>query len=186
MSEDINKEQVEEQIHETEDKVEEVNQPSTDELLEKAQEQIEQLEQKNKEASDSVLRAAAEVENIRKRAERDVQNAHKFGVERFAKELLPIMDSVEQALKHEVKSDEAIAMKDGVEMTSKMFAEALKKFGMEILDPQGEKFDPNMHEAMAMFPNPEMEDDTIFEVFQKGYVLNGRLVRAAKVVVIKN
>ena len=186
MSEDINKEQIEEQIHETEDKVEEVNQASTEELLEKSQELVEQLEQKNKEMTEEVLRAKAEMENIRKRSERDVQNAHKFGVERFAKELLPVMDSIEQALKHEVKSEEAIAMKDGVEMTSKMFAEALKKFGMEILDPKGEKFDPNVHEAMAMFPNADMEDDSIFEVYQKGYVLNGRLVRAAKVVVIKN
>jgi len=187
MSEDINKEQIEEQIHETEDKVEEVNQPSLEELLERSQEQLEQLEQKNKEMAEEVLRAKAEMENIRKRSERDVQNAHKFGVERFVKELLPIMDSIEQALKHEVKSEEAIAMKDGVELTSKMFVEALKKFGIEILDPnKGETFDPNMHEAIAMFPNAEMDDNTIFEVFQKGYVLNGRLVRATKVVVVKN
>ena len=186
MSEDMSKEQVEEKILETEEKVEEVNQPSLEEQLETANDKIEELEAKNEEAKADVLRAAADVENIRKRSEREVQNAHKFGIERFAKELLPVMDSIEQALKQEVKTDEAISMKEGVELTSKVFTDTLIKFGMEILDPKGEKFDPNMHEAMAMIPNPELENDTIFDVFQKGYVLNGRVVRAAKVVIVKN
>ena len=135
---------------------------------------------------DDTLRAKAEMENIRKRAERDVQNSRKFGIEKFAKELLPVTDSIEQALKHEVKLDEAIAMKEGIEMTSKILIDVLKKNGLEELDPKGEKFDPNIHEALSMVPNPELEDNTVFEVFQKGYLLNGRVVRAAKVIVVKN
>ncbi|MCL4122481.1 UNVERIFIED_CONTAM: hypothetical protein GTU68_040705 [Idotea baltica] len=125
---------------------------------------------------EEVLRAAAEAENIRKRAERDVANARKFGIEKFAKELMPVTDSLDQALKHE----------EGVEMTAKMLLDVLKKNGLEELDPMGEKFDPNFHEAMAMVPNPELEDNTVFDVFQKGYLLNGRVVRAAKVIVVKN
>lgn len=99
---------------------------------------------------------------------------------------MPVIDSIEQALKHEVKLEEAIAMKEGIELTSKMLVDTLKKNGLEELDPKGEKFDPNLHEAMAMIPNSEFEDNTIFDVFQKGYMLNGRVVRAAKVVIVKN
>ena len=189
---DIAKDHLEEKILETEDKVEEVSKPnetvelSLEEQFEKANDEIQRLVGYAEEMKDEALRAKAEVENIRKRAERDVQNACKFGIEKFAKELLPVTDSIDQALKHEVKLDEAVAMKEGIEMTSKMFIDVLKKNGLEELDPKGERFDPNLHEALAMIPNPECEDDTIFEVFQKGYLLNGRVVRAAKVVVVKN
>ena len=179
---------IEENTNETqeENKTEEIIEESLEEKLDKANEKIEALEEKNKDMKAEVLRAFADVENIRKRSEREVQNAHKFGIEKFAKELLPVLDSLEQALKHEVKSEEALSMKEGVEMTLKIFTDATKKFGLEILDPKGEKFDPNVHEAMAMIPNPELESDSIADVFQKGYVLNGRVVRAAKVIVVKN
>jgi molecular chaperone GrpE len=159
---------------------------SIEEQLERAQEKIGELTEQTNEFKDAVLRSKAETENVRKRSEREVLNARKFGIEKFAKELMPITDSIDQALKHEVKLDEAVAMKEGVELTSKMFADVLTKNGLESIDPKGEKFDPNMHEALAMIPNPEFENDTIFEVFQKGYVLNGRVVRAAKVIVVKN
>ena len=188
----VEKDQLEEKILETEDKVEEVNDPSeiedssVEEALEKANDEIQRLAEYAQEMKDEALRAKAEMENIRKRAERDVQNSRKFGIEKFAKELLPVTDSIDQALKHEVKLDEAIAMKDGIEMTAKMLIDVLKKNGLEELDPKGEKFDPNIHEALAMVPNPELENNTIFEVFQKGYLLNGRVVRAAKVIVVKN
>ncbi|QIV95643.1 molecular chaperone GrpE [Allofrancisella inopinata] len=163
-----------------------VHELSIEEQLEKSKDTIKELEETCDAMKEEVLRAKAEAENTRKRAERDVQNARKFGIEKFAKELLPVMDSIEQALKHEVKLEEAIAMKDGVELTAKIFVDVLKKNGLEEVDPRGEKFDPNMHEAMAMIPNPEFENDTVFEVFQKGYLLNGRVVRAAKVIVVKN
>ncbi|APC96728.1 nucleotide exchange factor GrpE [Francisella frigiditurris] len=175
-SEDLEKVELDQEHHKT----------SIEEQLEKAKEVIEELENKNKEMFNEVLRAKAEMENIRKRSEKEVANARKFGIEKFARELMPIMDSLEQALKHEVKLEEAIAMKEGIELTSKMFLDALEKNGLEELDPKGEKFDPNLHEAMAMIPNPELENDTVFDVFQKGYLLNGRVVRAAKVVVVKN
>ncbi|AEI35970.1 MULTISPECIES: nucleotide exchange factor GrpE [Francisella] len=188
-----------EEKNNTEDKVldnaEEVNQDSSnnsveeisiEEQLDKAKDTIKELEGTCDSFKDEALRAKAEMENIRKRAERDVSNARKFGIEKFAKELLPVIDSIEQALKHEVKLEEAIAMKEGIELTSKMLVDILKKNGLEELDPKGEKFDPNIHEAMAMVPNPELEDNIIFDVFQKGYMLNGRVVRAAKVVIVKN
>ncbi|QWU98775.1 nucleotide exchange factor GrpE [Francisella salimarina] len=188
-----------EEKNNTEDKVldnaEEVNQDSSnnsveeisiEEQLDKAKDTIKELEGTCDSFKDEALRAKAEMENIRKRAERDVSNARKFGIEKFAKELLPVIDSIEQALKHEVKLEEAIAMKEGIELTSKMLVDILKKNGLEELNPKGEKFDPNIHEAMAMVPNPELEDNIIFDVFQKGYMLNGRVVRAAKVIIVKN
>ncbi|AEE26658.1 nucleotide exchange factor GrpE [Francisella hispaniensis] len=159
---------------------------SVEEQLERTRDTIKELEDNCDRFKDEALRAKAEMENIRKRAERDISNARKFGIEKFAKELLPVIDSIEQALKHEVKLEEAVAMKEGIELTAKMLVDILKKNGVEELDPKGEKFDPNLHEAMAMIPNPEFEDNTIFDVFQKGYMLNGRVVRAAKVVIVKN
>ena len=184
---DIEKNQNQEEILNEEEKApQEEEKLSLEEQLEKIQEEKQELKDQAEAMKDEALRAKAEVENIRKRSERDVQNARKFGIERFAKELLPVIDSIDQALKHEVKSEESIAMKDGIELTSKMFVDILKKNGLEELDPKGDKFDPNIHEAIAMVPNPEAESDTIFDVFQKGYSLNGRVVRAAKVVVVKN
>ncbi|WP_150468557.1 nucleotide exchange factor GrpE [Francisella sp. SYW-9] len=159
---------------------------SVEEQLERSKDAIKELEETCDAMKDEALRAKAEMENIRRRAEKEVSNARKFGVEKFVKELLPVTDSIDQALKHEVKLEEAVAMKEGIELTSKMLFDILKNNGLEELDPKGEKFDPNIHEAMAMIPNPEIEDNTVFEVFQKGYLLNGRVVRAAKVIVVKN
>ncbi|MED7789283.1 nucleotide exchange factor GrpE [Francisella sp. 19X1-34] len=163
-----------------------VEELSVEEQLERSKDTIKELEETCDAMKDEALRARAEMENVRRRAEKEVSNARKFGVEKFVKELLPITDSIDQALKHEVKLEEAIAMKEGIELTAKMLFDILKNNGLEELDPKGEKFDPNIHEAMAMIPNPEFEDNTVFEVFQKGYLLNGRVVRAAKVVVVKN
>ena len=166
--------------------IEDSQELSAEEQLERAQEKIGELTEQANELKDAVLRAKAETENVRKRSDREVLNARKFGIEKFAKELMPVTDSIDQALKHEVKLEEAVAMKAGVELTSKMFANVLTKNGLVEIDPKGEKFDPNMHEALAMIPNPDFENEMIFEVFQKGYMLNGRLIRAAKVIVVKN
>lgn len=163
-----------------------VEELSVEEQLERSKDAIKELEETCDAMKDEALRARAEMENIRRRAEKEVSNARKFGVEKFVKELLPVTDSIDQALKHEVKLEEAVAMKEGIELTAKMLIDILKNNGLEELDPKGEKFDPNIHEAMAMIPNPEVEDNTVFEVFQKGYLLNGRVVRAAKVIVVKN
>ena len=163
-----------------------VEELSIEEQLERSKDAIKELEETCDAMKDEALRAKAEMENIRRRAEKEVSNARKFGVEKFFKELLPVTDSIDQALKHEVKLEEAVAMKEGIELTAKMLIDILKNNGLEELDPKGEKFDPNIHEAMAMIPNSELEDNTVFEVFQKGYLLNGRVVRAAKVIVVKN
>ena len=142
-------------------------------------------EKKAAENWDKALRAIAELENTKRRAERDVENAHKFALERFAQDLLPVMDSLEKALEVSSEHAEVVAMKQGVELTMKMFVDAVKKYGLEQLDPVGEPFDPNHHEAMAMQPNADLAPNTVMTVFQRGYLLNGRLIRPARVVVVQ-
>lgn len=152
--------------------------PEADVLAAKVQE----LEQALVETKDQALRAAAESQNVRRRAEQDVEKARKFALDKFVKELLPVIDSLEKALEamQEGASD---AHREGVSMTLKMQLDTLAKFGVDVVDPQGEPFDPQYHEAMAMVPNPELEPNSVMDVVQKGYLLNGRLVRPAMVVV---
>lgn len=143
---------------------------------------VEELEQAVGEAKDQALRAAAEVQNVRRRAEQDVDKARKFALEKFVKELLPVVDSLEKAL--DAMGEEASEVhREGVSMTLKLQLDTLGKFGVEAVEPHGEPFDPQYHEAMAMVPNPELEPNTVMDVMQKGYLLNGRLVRPAMVVV---
>ncbi|MBF8223732.1 MULTISPECIES: nucleotide exchange factor GrpE [Halomonadaceae] len=143
---------------------------------------VEELEQGLAEAKDQALRAAAEAQNVRRRAEQEAEKARKFALEKFVKELLPVVDSLEKAL--EAMGEEASeAHREGVAMTLKMQLDVLAKFGVEAVEPAGEPFDPQVHEAMAMVPNPELDPNTVMDVMQKGYLLNGRLVRPAMVVV---
>ena len=153
--------------------------------IEELQKRLEMAEQADKKAQDQYIRAHAEMENIRRRSERDVSNARKFALENFSKDLLPVIDSMEKAL--EVKSDDSAvnAMKEGVSMTVKMFIDAISKYGLKQIATIGEKFNPNVHEAMAMQPSKEVEENTVLEVFQNGYELNGRVVRPARVIVSK-
>ncbi|WP_016915907.1 nucleotide exchange factor GrpE [Vreelandella stevensii] len=144
--------------------------------------QVEELEQSLAQAKDQALRAAAEAQNVRRRAEQEAEKARKFALEKFVKELLPVVDSLEKALES-MQQDASDAHREGVSMTLKMQLDVLAKFGVESIEPQGEPFDPQMHEAMAMVPNPELEPNTVMDVMQKGYSLNGRLVRPAMVVV---
>ncbi|WP_404375970.1 nucleotide exchange factor GrpE [Vreelandella aquamarina] len=144
--------------------------------------QVEELEQSLAEAKDQALRAAAEAQNVRRRAEQEAEKARKFALEKFVKELLPVVDSLEKALES-MQEDAAEAHREGVSMTLKMQLDVLGKFGVESIEPQGEPFDPQVHEAMAMVPNPELDPNTVMDVMQKGYLLNGRLVRPAMVVV---
>lgn len=135
---------------------------------------------------DQMVREQAETQNIRKRVQRDVENARKFALEKFVDELLPVVDNLERAA--ESISAEGENMKsahEGVELTLKNLVAVLAKFNVEQLNPVGEPFDPQVHEALTMVPNPNMEPNSVMDVMQKGYVLNGRLVRAAKVVVSK-
>ena len=131
---------------------------------------------------DKYLRAAAELDNVRKRAARDVENARKYGIERFVSELLAVSDSMEAALASGEATD-AAALLEGNRATLKLLGSVLTKFGVEEVDPVGEPFDPQHHEAMTMVPHPDAEPNTVIDVIQKGYVLNGRLVRPARVVV---
>jgi len=140
-----------------------------------------ELQSKADENWDRYLRAAAELDNVRKRAARDVENAHKFALERFATDLLTVCDSLEMAL----VADEASvdSLRAGSEATMKQLASVLQRFGVEELNPEGEPFDPALHEAMAMQASDEVEPGSVITVFQKGYALNGRLLRPARVVV---
>ena len=136
---------------------------------------------------DVALRAEAEMQNLRRRAERDVQNAHKFGTERLLQNLLPVLDSLEKAIETseaagQVEDDPHL---EGIKLCSKLFIDVLTKEGIEALDPQGEPFDPNLHEALSMIENPDLEPNSVMTVIQKGYRLNERLVRPAKVMVSK-
>ncbi|MDN3522673.1 nucleotide exchange factor GrpE [Halomonas ramblicola] len=143
---------------------------------------VEELEQSLADAKDQSLRAAAEAQNVRRRAEQEAEKARKFALEKFVKELLPVVDSLEKAL-DAMGEDATEAHREGVSMTLKMQLDVLGKFGVEVVEPAGEPFDPQYHEAVTMVPNPELEPNTVMEVIQKGYLLNGRLVRPAMVVV---
>lgn len=138
---------------------------------------------------DAALRARAEAENVRKRAERDVENAHKFALEKFAGQLLPVADSLEKSVQaaEELGSDEPaiLALKEGVELSQRIFLDTLGRAGIEQVDPQGQTFDPNVHEAMSMVESSEASPNTVVHVLQKGFTLNGRLLRAAMVTVAK-
>lgn len=129
------------------------------------------------------LGAHAEMENLRKRTERDVQNAHKFALERFFGELLPVRDSLEMGLAAANDTVDVAKLREGVELTLKQLTAAMEKFGVRELDPTGAKFNPAEHEAMAMVPAHQAEPNTVVQVIQKGYVLNERLIRPAKVLV---
>ena len=134
---------------------------------------------------DQLLRTIAESENIRRRASRDVENAHKFAIEKLLNDLFPVLDSLEKAVETASQTEGADAIAEGVELSLKMFLATLEKSGVVQIDPLGEPFDPQHHEAMAMVPNPDAEPNSVMDVMQKGYVLNERLVRAAKVIVTK-
>ncbi|SHF30502.1 molecular chaperone GrpE [Modicisalibacter ilicicola DSM 19980] len=146
---------------------------------------VEELEQSLAEAKDQALRAAAEAQNVRRRADQDVEKARKFALEKFVKELLPVVDSLEKAL-DAMNEGASEAHREGVSMTLKLQLDVLAKFGVEAVDPAGEPFDPQYHEAMTMVPSGEVEPNTVMDVVQKGYLLNGRLVRPAMVVVSKS
>lgn len=133
---------------------------------------------------EQALRAHAEAQNARRRAEQDVEKARKFALEKFVNDLLPVADNLERAIAAADAEDEAQkAVLEGVELTLKSLQDTLKKYHVEAIDPEGEPFDPQLHQAMSMVPNPDVEPNTVLTVFQKGYNLNGRLVRPAMVVV---
>ncbi|PPK53609.1 nucleotide exchange factor GrpE [Marinobacter persicus] len=180
-------EQVEEQNEAVETEAEEVSteaEPATEEESE-----VESLQAKLKEAQEQSLRFQAEMQNVRRRAEIDVEKAHKFALEKFVKELLPVADSLEKAVEstegQKESSEVVTSIREGVEMTLDLFKKSLGKFNVEELNPVGEPFDPQQHEAMSMVPAPNAEPNSVVAVVQKGYLLNGRVVRPAMVMVAK-
>ncbi|XOV83481.1 MAG: nucleotide exchange factor GrpE [bacterium] len=137
------------------------------------------------ELKDQVLRSLAEMENVKRRAARDIENAHKFAIEKLLGDLFPVVDSLEKAVETAEQTEGAEPIAQGVSLSLKLFVDTLAKSGVKQIDPIGEPFDPQVHEAMTMVPNPAAEPNSVMDVMQKGYLLNGRLVRAAKVIVAK-
>ena len=134
---------------------------------------------------DIAVRAKAESENIRRRAEREVSNASKFALERFAKEVLAVVDSLEKALELPVEGEAQKSMHEGIQLTYKLLIDTLNKFSIEQIAPLGDAFDPGLHEALVMQESDEHEPNSVMHVVQMGYSLNGRLIRPARVVVAK-
>ncbi|MBJ7539238.1 nucleotide exchange factor GrpE [Marinomonas transparens] len=132
---------------------------------------------------EAALRAQADAQNVRRRAEQDVEKAHKFGLEKFAKSVVSVADNLERALTSTPATDEPDLVREGVELTLKDLLETLSRFEVKVVDPHGEPFNPELHQAMTMVPNPELEPNTVMDVIQKGYTLHGRLLRPAMVVV---
>lgn len=131
-----------------------------------------------------LLSARAEAENSRRRSERDVESAHKYALEKFVRELLPVKDSLELGLAAAIGDNPDVAkLHEGMELTLKMLGNALEKFGVSEVNPKGERFNPERHQAMAMQDSPNAEPNTVLTVYQKGYLINDRLIRPAMVVV---
>ncbi len=154
--------------------------------FEDLEKQLKQTEKKAEENWDKAVRTQAAIENLKRRTQKDLENAHKYGLEKFAKELLSVIDSLELGIQASTSDDpEVIALRQGSELTIKQFEAVFAKFNIEALDPTGEAFNPELHQAMTMQPNTDVEPNTVLNVFQKGYILNGRLIRPAMVVVSK-
>ncbi len=145
------------------------------------EEQLGQMQEKADLNWDKYLRAVAELENVRKRTSRDVENARKFALEGFAREFLVVNDSLEIAANSEESNIESL--QSGLKATLNLMLSTMEQFGFEVIDPHGEPFDAEYHEAMSMLPSEEVEPGSVLTVFQKGYMLNGRLLRPARVIV---
>ncbi len=150
-----------------------------------AHQRVLELEAQLAQMKDDSLRALAEAQNIRRRSERDVENAHRFALEKFVNALLPIMDSLERGLSLIANDEAQKTSYEGMQLTFKMFEETLAKFNVETVFPEGEPFNPELHQAMSMQENKAMEPNSVLAVLQKGYTLHGRLVRPAMVIVSK-
>jgi molecular chaperone GrpE len=136
------------------------------------------------EQKDGVLRARADIENARRRAELEIDKARKFALEKFAGELLPVLDNLERAVQSANAEDESVKpLLDGVDLTLKSFLSTIEKFGLTVVDPQGEAFNPDHHQAMSLQESTEVPANTVMAVMQKGYLLNERLLRPAMVMV---
>lgn len=149
------------------------------------QQEIEALKKQVQESLDKEIRAHAELDNVRKRSLRDVGNAHKYALDKFVNELLPVIDSMELGINATENADEQHSLKEGMDLTLKMFRDAMEKFGVKEVESQGERFDPEKHEAVSMQELEGVKSGNVGTVLQKGYTLNDRLIRPAMVIVAK-
>ena len=164
---------------------EEIGNDTGNDQLSQGQE-LEEAQAKVKEYWDQIMRLRADLENYRKRAARDVENAHKYGLKGFIEELLPVVDSMEMGLNASKGENVTLeSIREGSELTMQMFMQVLEKQGLNEIDPLGEKFDPEQHQAISMVDDETAESNTVVNVMQKGFSLNDRLVRPAMVVVAK-
>jgi molecular chaperone GrpE len=148
------------------------------------EEKLTLAEQKAHDHWEKLVRSVAEVDNIRRRAERDVSNAHRYALEKFVSTLLPVADSLEQAIVLAERQGD-IPLHEGLLLTMKLLVETLEKADVKQIDPTGMPFDPQLHEAMSIQPSPDVSPNTVVMVFQKGYLLNDRVIRPARVIVSK-
>jgi molecular chaperone GrpE len=145
------------------------------------------LETQVEELKEALVRSQADMQNVRRRAERDVENAHKYAVEKFVKDLLAVLDSMDRALElAETTEGFDVAMLEGTQMTHKLLLDTAAKHGVEPINPVGEVFDPQEHQAMSMVESADHEPNTVMAIMQKGYKLEGRVIRAAMVMVTKS
>ena len=194
------------QIEESEDKVEPIlvddselqNEAVIDESANRAKEDNDQGEETSSDKSleqaqatikdywEQLMRLRAEADNNRKRAERDIENAHKYALRNFTEALLPVIDSMEMGMSAALAENATLdSIRQGSELTMNMFIQVLEKQGLIQIDPVGEKFDPEQHQAISMVEDESAESNTVISVMQKGFLLNDRLVRPAMVVVAK-
>src|SRR6516165_5755669 len=150
--------------------------------LERLQQALIESEERAKNHWEQYLRAVAELDNVRKRAQRDIEAANRYGLEKFAAELLPVKDSLELAVQNATRAD-AKSLREGQEATLQLLSRALEKLGVSVIDPEGEPFDPARHEAMMAQESSTAEPNSVLKVVQPGYELNGRLLRPARVIV---
>ena len=189
--EDVTLEEVIEEVDDQLAKAEVSGEPGTEETtpeitIESLSEQIEALKASAAESLDKAVRAQAELDNVRKRTFRDVENAHKYALDKFINELLPVLDSMELGLVASVEGEDVSSLREGLELTLKMFCSSLEKSGVHPVSPQkGDKFNPDQHEAVTMQEVDDAESGTVVTMLQKGYELNGRLIRPAMVIVAK-
>lgn len=158
-----------------------VDEPSP---IEQLQEQLAAALKKIEDDRDMVLRSKAEMENLRRRTEKEIQESRKFALEKFARDLLVVLDSLELGIQAASGDSAEIAkLREGSELTLKQFLSVLEKYNVAAIDALGQKFNPDLHQAMAMQPDEDAEPNTVIKVFQKGYTLNDRLLRPAMVVI---
>jgi len=157
--------------------------PEDSELIAQLRAELNKAQSKADESWETLVRLQAEMDNLRKRNEKQIEDAHKFGSQKFVEALLPVIDSLEMGMVAEGDVDQ---IREGMGLTMKQFESVMEKFNIEVLNPLDEKFNPELHQAMGMQPDPERENNIVSAVMQKGFTLSGRLVRPAMVMVVKN